>query len=102
MKELTAYKFLQLLIIGQINKVESFTRLSKYVKDEDQLHNHIEFDAISTAQLSRKQPPFVRDIGRLHVIDSTTMSMSLSFSQYPWATFRKTKAGVRIHTCESL
>lgn len=119
-KKLTAYKFLQLLIIGQINKVESLTRLSKYIKDEEQLHKHVEFDAISTAQLSRKQnalsprifekifhklvmeiqikmkqTPFVRDIGRLHVIDSTTMSMSLS--QYPWATFRKTKAGVRIH-----
>src|SRR5699024_4815871 len=41
------------------------------------------------------QSPFVRDITRLHVIDSSTMSMSLS--QYPWATFRKTKAGVRLH-----
>lgn len=119
-KKLTAYKFLQLLIIGQINQSKSLARLSKYVKDEEQLHKHIGFEAISTAQLSRKQndlspqifekifrklvmeiqiqmkqTSFVQDIGRLHVIDSTTMSMSLS--QYPWATFRKTKAGVRIH-----
>src|SRR5699024_3830364 len=46
-------------------------------------------------QSQMKQTPIVRDIGRLHVIDSSTMSMSIT--QYPWATFRKTKAGVRIH-----
>src|SRR5690554_4721205 len=119
-KKLTAYKFLQLLIIGQINKADSLEHLSTYLKAEDDLHKHIGFDTISTSQLSRKQhdlppeifekifhklvmeiqirmkqTPFVHNIGRLHVIDSTTMSMSLS--QYPWATFRKTKAGVRIH-----
>lgn len=42
-----------------------------------------------------KNQPIFRDIGRLSVIDSSTMSMSLS--QYPWATFRKTKAAVRLH-----
>lgn len=121
-KKLTAYKFLQLLIIGQINKRKSLEDLSTYLKAEDDLHKHIGFDAISTSQLSRKQhdlspqnfekifhklvmeiqirmkqTPFVQNIGRLHVIDSTTMSMSMSLSQYPWATFRKTKAGVRVH-----
>ncbi len=40
-----------------------------------------------------KNTLIVRDIVRLRVIESTTMSMSLS--QYPWATFRKTKAGDR-------
>ncbi|MEI3598147.1 hypothetical protein SPD79_07815 [Oceanobacillus sp. SE10311] len=42
-----------------------------------------------------KNKAILRDIGRLLLIDSSTISMSLS--QYPWATFRKTKAGVRIH-----
>ncbi|WAA08984.1 hypothetical protein [Fervidibacillus albus] len=42
-----------------------------------------------------KNHPVFRDIRRLHVIDSFTISMSLS--QYPWATFRKTKAGFRLH-----
>lgn len=119
-KKLTAYKFLQLLIIAQVNEIESLTRLSKYVRDKEELHKQIDFEAISTSQLSRKQgmlssnlfekvfhhlvteiqirmkqTPFVHNIGRLHVIDSSTMTMSLS--QYPWATFRKTKAGVRLH-----
>lgn len=119
-KKLTAYKFFQLLLLAQMNELDSLAHLSKYTKDEEDLHTHIEFDAISTSQLSRKQNawsprlfekifhhlvleiqsqmkqvPIVRDIGRLHVIDSSTMSMSIT--QYPWATFRKTKAGVRLH-----
>lgn len=119
-KKLTAYKFLQLLIIAQVNEVESLTRLSRYVRDEEKLQKQIDFQAISTSQLSRKQgtlsseffekvfhhlvteiqirmrqTPFLHNIGSLHVIDSSTMTMSLS--QYPWATFRKTKAGVRLH-----
>ena len=119
-KKLTAYKFLQLCIIVQLNEMESLTRFSKHLKDKEELQTFIEFDAISTSQLSRKQcnlssrlfekifkhlvfkvqaqmksDPIIRDIGKLQVIDSSTMSMSLS--QYPWATFRKTKAGVRLH-----
>lgn len=121
-KKLTAYKFFQLLILAQINELDSLAHLSAYTKDEEELHPHIEFDGISASQLSRKQSawspqlfekifhhlvleiqaqmkqkqmPIVRDIGRLHVIDSSTMSMSLT--QYPWATFRKTKAGIRLH-----
>ncbi|MCM3760428.1 IS4 family transposase [Alkalihalobacillus oceani] len=119
-KKLTAYKFLQLLIISQLNETKSLTAMSKQLKDKEELHVQLAFDAISTSQLSRKlgdlspelfekishylvlsiqanmkTSPIIRDIGRLHVIDSTTMSMSLS--QYPWVTFRKTKAGVRLH-----
>jgi IS4 transposase len=119
-KKLTAYKFLQLIIVAQINEVDSLTHLSKWTKDEEELQLHIDFDGISTSQLSRKQcslspklfekvfhhlvlkiqsqmkhSPIVRNIGKLHVIDSSTMSMSIT--QYPWATFRKTKAGVRLH-----
>ncbi|MEK3988744.1 IS4 family transposase [Robertmurraya sp. FSL R5-0851] len=119
-KKLTAYKFLQLLILAQINELDSLTHLSKHSKDKKELQVHLNMDGISTSQLSRKQcdlspklfekilhhlvfmiqsqmkqSPIVRDIGRLHVIDSSTMSMSIS--QYPWAKFRKTKAGVRLH-----
>lgn len=119
-KKLTAYKFLQLLIVAQINEMDSLTELSKYSKDKEELQLHLPLDGISTSQLSRKQsllPPalfekvyrhlvlaiqaqmkqssIVRDIGRLYVIDSSTMSMSIS--QHPWATFRKTKAGVKLH-----
>lgn len=120
-KKLTAYKFLQLFIIAQLNEKSSLKKLAKQLKDTEELHTFIQMDAISSSQLSRKQScltprifekvfrhlavsiqvkmkgnsPFLRDIGKLLVIDSSTMSMSLS--QYPWATFRKTKAGVRLH-----
>lgn len=120
-KKLTAYKFLQLFIIAQLNEKNSLHKLAKQLKDTDELQTYIQMDAISSSQLSRKQScltpkifekvfrhlafsiqakmkvnsPFLRDIGKLLVIDSSTMSMSLS--QYPWATFRKTKAGVRLH-----
>ncbi|QKY69366.1 hypothetical protein Len3610_06925 [Lentibacillus sp. CBA3610] len=35
-------------------------------------------------------------LGRIHVIDSSTLSMCLS--QYEWADFRDTKSGVKMHT----
>ncbi|WP_227938379.1 DUF4372 domain-containing protein [Alkalihalobacillus deserti] len=119
-KKLTAYKFLQLLIISQLKETKSLTQMSKKLRDEEELQVQLTFDTISTSQLSRKlgdlsptlfekifhylvlniqaktkQSPIIREIGRLHVIDSTTMSMSVS--QYPWATFRKTKSGIRLH-----
>lgn len=104
-----------------MNEIESLTRFSEHIKNKKELQTFLEFDTISTSQLSRKQcilssnlfekvdkhlvftiqgqmnnsNPIIRDIGKLHVIDSSTMSISLS--QYPWATFRKTKAGVRLH-----
>lgn len=118
-KKLTSYKFLELLIIAQLNQAESLSQLTKNLKDEEMFQKHIEFE-ISTSQLSRKlgqlppkifekvfhhlvlqiqakmgNSPVTAGFGRLHVIDSTTMSMSLT--QYPWAKFRKTKAGVRLH-----
>ncbi|MBE1555666.1 DUF4372 domain-containing protein, partial [Sporosarcina limicola] len=54
-KKLTAYKFLQLLITAQVNKLDSLAHLSKFVRDGEDLHTQIEIDAISTSQLSRKQ-----------------------------------------------
>ena len=120
-KKLTAYKFLQLFIIAQLNEKQSLYTVAKQLKDTEELQAFVQLDAISSSQLSRKQScltpalfekifrhlnvsiqaqmkghsPFLRDIGKLLVIDSSTMTMSLS--HYPWATFRKTKAGVRLH-----
>jgi len=119
-KKFTAYNFLQLFILAQLNEAESLRDLSKRTKDQEEIQTFMDIDSISASQLSRKQSALsprlfekvfqhlvfeiqarmqnksmIRDIGKLLVIDSSTMSMS--FSQYPWATFRKTKAGVRIH-----
>ncbi|MCZ0756213.1 DUF4372 domain-containing protein [Anoxybacillus sp. J5B_2022] len=53
-KKLSAYRFLQLLIFAQINEIDSLTAMAKHVKDTKELHTELEFDAISTSQLSRK------------------------------------------------
>ena len=36
-----------------------------------------------------------RELGRLRLIDSTTISLCLT--QFPWAKFRKTKGGIKVH-----
>lgn len=120
-KKLTAYKFLQLFIIAQLNETASLKLIAKELKNTEELQVFLKMDAISKSQLSRKQSclppkvfetifrllvpsilakmkhstPILREITKLLVIDSSTMSMSLS--QYPWATFGQTKAGVRLH-----
>ena len=119
-KKFTAYKFLQLMIVAQINELDSLKRVSQKLRNAEEIQTGFQLEGISASQLSRKQriltpnlferifhhlvgevlartkkQPIIRDIGQLNVIDSSTMSMSLS--QYPWATFRKTKAGVRLH-----
>src|SRR5690606_32460624 len=119
-KKFTAYKFLQLMIVAQINELDSLKRVSQKLRNAEEIQTGFQLEGIIASQLSRKQriltpnlferifhhlvgevlartkkQPIIRDIGQLNVIDSSTMSMSLS--QYPWATFRKTKAGVRLH-----
>jgi len=54
MQKLSAYRFLQLVIFAQINEIDSLTTMAKHVKDTKELHTELEFDAISTSQLSRK------------------------------------------------
>lgn len=119
-KKLTAYRFFLVFIIAQLNATDSLNSLSGYQKNNESFQSLVGFKAISKSQLSRKQnalpseifekvfnhlagavqvrmknTPQFGDVGKLRAIDSTTMSMS--FSQYPWAKFRQTKAGVRLH-----
>ncbi|EXX87354.1 transposase [Paenibacillus darwinianus] len=46
-------------------------------------------------QLHQHQSPSAQTVGPVKVIDSTTTSLCLN--KYKWATFRKTKAGVKLH-----
>src|SRR5699024_213144 len=102
-KKFTAYNFLQLFIIAQLNEAESLRDLSKRTKDQEEIQTFIDIDSISASQLSRKQSALspglfekvfrhivleiqarmknkamIRDIGKLLVIDSSTISMSVS------------------------
>lgn len=50
-KKITAYNFLQLFIIAQLDESESLSALSNQMKNT----NIYEYESISTSQLSRKQ-----------------------------------------------
>jgi hypothetical protein len=39
--------------------------------------------------------PIKQELGRLYLIDSSTISLCLT--RYRWASFRKTKGGIKIH-----
>ena len=119
-KKLTTLKFVKLLMIAQIQQTPSLTDISAALKANEDLQHDVALPSISTSQLSRKlrdvEPELLEKalahcieqvglrcggsralsrIGRLHLIDSSTLSMCLS--QYRWADFRRTKAGVKIH-----
>ena len=95
--------------------------LSIDVSNKSDLKKEIGLDSISASQLSRKLrdiPPVIfeeifnqiklealakrganfyrNNLGQLNIIDASTVSMALS--NYPWADFRSTKAGIKIHT----
>ena len=42
----------------------------------------------------KKKQPIMTNIGKLRIIDSSTMIICLS--PYPWGALRKTKAGIRL------
>ena len=119
-KKLTALKFVKLMMVAQIQQTPTLTDISAKLSADERLQRDRDLPSISTAQLSRKlrdiEPELVEKalahcvhqvslrcgssqslsrITRLHLIDSSTLSMCLS--QYRWADFRRTKAGVKIH-----
>lgn len=118
-KKLTCHKFLKLMIYAQLTEKESLTALADELNDSDELKDFAELKSISKSTLSRhlsKYSPNVfdqisqclvreiqkswnkqglNDSRKLSIIDSSTISMCLS--QYPWAEYRQTKAGVKIH-----
>ena len=119
-KKLTTKKMLNLLIYAQLFNTDSLTHLSSIVSADKDLSKLINLDSISTSQLSRtlrdmesellnqvfkklvvkfiSQKGASRlkdDLGQINIIDASTISMALS--QYSWAEFRKTKAGVKLN-----
>src|SRR5690606_38310233 len=98
-KKFTAYKFLQLMIVAQLNQLESLNRISKKLKNTKEIQMNFLLEGISTSQLSRKQriltpqmferifhylvreiltrtksQPVIHKIRRLKVVDSSTMT----------------------------
>ena len=120
-KKLDSLTFTKLFIYAQLKQLDSLKKIRFKVKHKKNLQKELGLKNISISQLSRKLsdlPPAIFEailhhlveqihrefgkekgdglLGKIHLIDSTTISFSLS--QYRWADFRNTKAGVKIHT----
>ena len=118
-KKLHSRQLTQLLILAQLKQHRGLDEISKSLADE-RLSHALQLESISASQLSRRiqtLPTNIADlllaelvrligsktsmdavrqeIGRLHLVDSSTVSLSLTL--YPWARFRKTKSGIKLH-----
>lgn len=119
-KKLDSIRFLNLLVFAQVHQVGSLTDLSALLGENPELQSEIGFQSISKSQLSRKlaqtdtrffesvwkrcasrviravgTKKAMHQLGCIHLIDSSTITMCLS--QYPWAKFARGKAGVKLH-----
>lgn len=117
-KKLNTMVFLLLFIEAQLQKRKGLRSIMREVQADEEFQQAIGITSISAAQLSRKnnkldpevlqailcdlisqlhrlQSPAAIRVGPVKVIDSTTISLCLQ--KYKWATFRKTKAGVKLH-----
>ena len=119
-KKFTALKFILLMSFAQLKQLRSLREISSNL-DHEQLSQAIDLDSISASQISRKQRAELMEpvqslfheiirqagikqgfhqvrkkLGRLYLIDSTTISLCLT--KYRWAKFRKTKSGIKLHT----
>jgi len=119
-KKLDTITFAKLFVFAQVKQIDSLTDISAELNESESLQSELNLESISTSQLSRKLRDINPDIfesvfrrcveqissqygakksagklGRIHLIDSSTISMCLS--QYRWADFRRTKAGVKLH-----
>lgn len=104
------------MLFAQLHETESLHAMSDALLNED-FQKAVGFNSISASQLSRKNnelnPAILatifldlvkqiyehnnqsRKLMPLKIIDLTTLPLSLT--HYKWATFRKAKAGVKLH-----
>jgi len=114
-KKFTTYSYIKLLLLSHLEEVESLHAMSDTLFDDD-VQQELGLDSISVSQLSRKHRTvdpnllasiFYQLVGQIRhsqpgrtvmpvkIIDSSTMPLNLT--NHPWATFRKTKGGVKLH-----
>lgn len=119
-KKLDTEKTCKLFIYAQLMQLKSLEDISLHLQNKKALQHTVQLESISSSQLSRKLrdlDPLIFDevfrnligqitsqigvssalqhLGRIHLIDSSTISMAIH--HYRWAEFRKTKAGVKLH-----
>jgi hypothetical protein len=118
-KKLHSHQLTQLLMLAQLQQQRGLDEISKSLVDK-KLSHALDLESISASQLSRRiqtLPTNIADllltelvsrigsktsidtvrqqIGRLNLIDSSTVSLCVTL--YPWARFRKTKSGIKLH-----
>jgi hypothetical protein len=118
-KKLKTQQLIELVAHAQLKQQKSLRDISNSF-NEDAFSQAINLNSISASQISRRLkdlPPEVvqllfqsniveiskeigfdaitREIGRIYLIDSSTISLYLS--QYQWVEFRNTKGGVKLH-----
>jgi len=118
-KKMSTTQLIELLAIAQLKQFPSLRDISNSLHD-DQFNQEIALDSISASQISRRlrelSPEICRmlfnaiklqigmtigfgtltaNVNQLYIIDASTISLCLS--RYPWAVFRKTKSGIKLH-----
>jgi IS4 transposase len=117
-KKLDTLAFLLIFIEAQLKQRRGLREIMREVQNNEEFHRALGITSISASQLSRKNNkldsevlqailcdlmtqlhrlrlPVSARLGIVKIIDSTTMSLCLN--KYKWATFRKSKAGVKLH-----
>ncbi len=119
-KKLSARKYLGAFVIAQSQELDSLNHLALQCQNNEDVQKALSLSSISASQLSRRQnaasPEWFekifrelvkhllartkptgtfKNIGKLYAIDASTVSMCLT--DYEWAGFKKTKAGVKLH-----
>ncbi len=121
-KELSTIVLLQIFLYAQLTNASGLRKLEIAVRNNKALQCALNVESISISQLYRtcariptevfrtvfldlvskamvsihSDNPYAPLLGLIKVIDSTTNPLCLT--KYQWATFRKTKAGVKVHT----
>ncbi|MDR3539979.1 MAG: IS4 family transposase [Desulfosporosinus sp.] len=118
-KKLKAVQLVQLVMNAEMQQYSSLAEISNSL-NYDAFAKAIHLESISTSQISRRFRDMSTDVadiihksvvqtlgvelgfstlrqslGRLYLIDASTISLCLS--QYLWADFRTTKGGVKLH-----
>jgi hypothetical protein len=118
-KKLKTIQLIELIALAQLQQQRGLRDIGNSLNNEE-LSKAINLESISASQISRrlknlssqaiqalfkavsldagKKMGFVavrKALGRINLIDSSTISLCLT--RYPWAEFRETKSGVKLH-----
>ena len=117
-KKLHTLAYLLIFMDAQLQQRDCLRTIVTELQSNEAFQTELGIASISTSQLSRKNNklssevlqsmfadlvlkisersrPVSGRIGTVKLLDSTTMSLCLS--KYKWATYRKTKSGVKLH-----